>query len=145
MAKTRSTPKPNKSTATSSAPPDHLGLILAALLLMLLGWGGLYALVTTSLPRIGGELWLFFILLMIAVSSTALPFVRFLNVRFTPLDAEVPPSGVIVRQSVWIGLYVVTRAWMQIPRALTLPFAVFLALVMLSIEIFLLVRERNAR
>jgi hypothetical protein len=132
----------------SSTPPDHIGLLIAAPGMMLLGWGGLYALVTTTLPRIGGELWLFFILLLLAVTGTAIPIVRYINVRFTPLDIEVPPGGVVVRQSVWIGLFVVTCAWLQIPRALSLPMAIFLIFVLLVIEGFLrsreLAAERNA-
>lgn len=108
------------------------------------GWFGLYQLVTTSLPRIGGQLWLFFVLLQIAITGTVLPVVRYLNVRFTSIEDDVPPGGVIVRQSVWIGLFVVTCAWLQIPRALTPPLAVFVALVLLGIEIFLRSRELSA-
>jgi hypothetical protein len=126
---------------TSNTPPDHVGLLVAALLMMVGGWYGLFYLVTTSLPRIGGELWAFFVLLQIAVSGTALPIVRYLNVRLTPLNKEVPASGVIVRQSVWIGLFVVTCAWMQIPRALSLPLVIFLAIVFIVIEVFLRTRE----
>ncbi len=127
--------------SVTSTPPDHQGVLIAAVVMMIAGWFGLYQLVTTTLPRIGGELWLFFILLQIAVSGTALPFVRFLNVRFTPVDAELPPGGVIVRQSVWVGLFVVTCAWMQIPRALSLPIMFFMALVFIVIEVFLRFRE----
>ena len=111
--------------------------------MIVIGFGGLYWLIfaSGSLPRIGGELWLFFVLLLIAVSGVALPIVRYLNVRFTPLDREVPPSGVIVRQSVWIGLWVVVCAWLQIPRLLTLPIAVFTLFALLIIEGFLRNRE----
>lgn len=129
---------------TSATPPDHMGLLIAALLMMLLGWAGLYQLITSSLPRIGGELWLFFILLQIAVTGTALPLVRYLNVRFTALEDAVPPAGVIVRQSIWVGLFVVTCFWLQIPRALSLPLAGFLAFVLIVLEIFLRSRERAA-
>jgi hypothetical protein len=125
----------------SNIPSDHLGLLGASLLMMAIGWYGLYYLVMTSLPRIGGELWLFFLLLQIAVSGTALPFVRYLNVRFTPVNKEVPASGIIVRQSMWIGLFVVTCAWLQIPRALSLPLVIFIAVVFIVIEIFLRTRE----
>jgi hypothetical protein len=121
-----------------------VGLLLAAVTMMLTGWGSLYVLVTTRLPRIGGELWLFFILLLMAVTGTAIPVIRYLNVRFTPLEMEVPPGGVIVRQSVWVGLFVVTCAWMQIPRVLSLPLMLFLAVVLLVIEIFLRSRELAA-
>ena len=126
---------------TSNTPPDHVGLLVASMLLMGGGWYGLFYLVTTSLPRIGGELWVFFSLLQIAITGTALPIVRYLNVRFTPLNKDVPASGVIVRQSVWIGIFVVTCAWMQIPRALSLPLVVFLAIVFIVIEVFLRTRE----
>lgn len=130
--------------ATSSTPPDHIGLLVAALVMMGIGWLGLYQLVVTTLPRIGGELWLFFILLLMAITGTAIPIVRYINVRFTPLDVDVPPGGVIVRQSVWIGLFVVTCAWLQIPRVLSLPLAIFLAAVLIVVEIFLRSRELAA-
>lgn len=121
-------------------PPDHLGVIVAALVMMIGGWFGLYTLVTTSLPRVG-QRWLFFVLLHVAVTGTVLPFVRYLNVRFTPAAAPLPSGGVLVRQSVWIGLFVVTCAWLQIPRVLNPPIAFFVALVFVVIEVFLRSRE----
>jgi len=125
-------------------PSDHSGVLIAALVMFVFGWGGLYLLVTTQYPRLGGQLWLFFVLLNIAVTGTVLPFVRYLNVRFTPITRELPPAGVIVRQSVWIGLYVVICAWLQIPRALSVPTAFLLAVVFIVIEVFLRVRESAA-
>jgi hypothetical protein len=126
-------------------PPDHLGVLITGVALMLLGWGGLYVLVTTTVPRVGQQ-WMFFLLLQIAVTGTALPFVRYLNVRFTPVTADLPPGGVIVRQSIWIGLFALLCAWLQILRVLSLPVAFFLAVVLLGIEIFLRSREiRNER
>ncbi len=122
-------------------PPDHAGLLIASILLILVGWFGLFLLVTTNLPHIGGPLWLFFVLLHTAVTGTAIPFIRYLNVRFSSANVELPPGGVIVRQSVWLGLFVVTCAWLQIPRALSLPIAFFLALVFIVIEVFLRSRE----
>jgi hypothetical protein len=128
-------------TPPGKIPPDHTGVLIAGFLMMVGGWLGLYQLVTTSLPRIGGPLWLFFILLHIAVTGTTLPFVRYFNVRFTPIDADPPPGGVIVRQSVWVGLFVVACAWLQIPRVLSWPVAFFLALVFIVLEVFLRSRE----
>lgn len=144
MTQRRQRASRTESSKSSSHPPDHIGLLVAAVLLMLAGWGGLYYLVTTSLPRIGGELWLFFMLLQIAITGTALPIVRFFNVRFTSIDDDVPPSGVIVRQSVWVGLVIVTCAWLQIPRALTPALAAFVMLVVVGIELFLRSRELAA-
>lgn len=126
-------------------PPDHIGALIAGAIFMLLGWGGLYMLVTQTLPRVG-QRWLFFLLLQLAITGTVLPFVRYLNVRFTPITAEMPPGGVIVRQSIWIGLFVILCAWLQIPRVLNLPIAFFVGLVFVGIEVFLRSREiRNER
>jgi hypothetical protein len=116
-------------------------LLIAAVLLMLAGWGGLYFVITQLQPRIGGELWLFFACLLLAVTGTAIPFVRYINVTFTPVDAEVPPSGVIVRQSIWLALFVLMCIWLQIPRALSLPLAFFIAMVFVVVEVFLRTRE----
>jgi len=133
---------PRKSIPPNSEkmPPDHAGVLIAAAIMAVGGWAGLYVLVTTMLPRVGPR-WLFFLLLQIAVTGTILPFVRYLNVRFTPLARELPPGGVLVRQSVWGGLFVVTCAWLQIPRVLTPPIAFFIGLIFVVIEIFLRSRE----
>jgi len=126
-------------------PPDHIGVLIAGVAFMVLGWGGLYYLVANTLPRVG-QRWMFFLLLQVAITGTVLPFVRYLNVRFTPVTSDLPPGGVIVRQSIWIGLFVVLCAWLQIPRVLNLPIAFFLGLVFVVIEAFLRNREiRNER
>jgi hypothetical protein len=132
---------PSERQQTSEkTPPDHVGILIAALAMMVGGWWGVYQLVMTTLPRVGPR-WMFFVLLHVAITGTVLPFVRYLNVRFTPVMRELPPGGVIVRQSVWIGLFVVTCAWLQIPRVLSWPIAFFLALIFIVIEVFLRTRE----
>lgn len=130
----------NDNIPSGMTPPDHTGVMFASLLMMCVGWGGLYLLVTRTLPRVG-ERWQFFLLLHIAIAATALPFVRYLNLRFTPITRQPPPGGVLVRQSVWIGLFVVTCAWLQIPRVLTPTVAFFVALALIVIEVFLRSRE----
>ncbi len=124
----------------SKSPPDHTGMMIAALVMIVGGWGGLYLLVTTQIPRVG-QRWFFFVLLQVAVAGTVMPFLRYVNVRLTPETRMVPPSGVIVREAVWFGLFVVTSAWLQIPRVLTLPIMFFLALAFVVIEVFLRSRE----
>ncbi len=124
-------------------PADHAGVLLAALAMFLTGWSGLAYLVMNNPPRIGAELWLFFILLHLAVTGTTLPVVRYLNVRLTPISIDPPPGGIIVRQSIWIGLYVVIVTWLQILRSLSIPIAFFLALVFIVLEGFLRARELN--
>jgi hypothetical protein len=130
----------DRTLRTDKAPPDHTGMTIAAAIMMIVGWGGLYVLITTQVPRVG-QRWLFFLLVQVAIAGTTMPFLRYLNVRLTPLSRMIPPSGVIVRQSVWIGLFVVTCLWLQIPRVLTVPMIFFLALAFLVIELFLRSRE----
>lgn len=122
------------------APADYAGVLAGALLLMAGAWGGLYVLILSRRPFVG-ERWLFFVLLFAAAAASAMPFVRYLNLRFTPIHRTLPPGGVLIRQSVWVGLFIVTCAWLQIPRALTLPTAFFLGVAFLVIEIFLRTRE----
>lgn len=133
----------NQNPSTERIPADHLGMLLAAVVMAILSWAGLYWLVTTQQPRIGGQLWLFFLLISMAVTCTVLPFVRYFNVRLTPLHRELPPSGVIIRQSVWVGLYVAICAWLQIPRVLSLPAATLLAIAFIGVEVFLRARENS--
>lgn len=121
-------------------PPDHIGVMIAAFIMMVIGWGGLYILIDSVMPRVGPR-WLFFMLLLIATTGTILPLVRYLNARFTKSEHDLPPGGVLVRQSVWVGIFVVTCAWLQIPRVLTPPIAFFLGLVFVVIEVFLRFRE----
>ncbi|MBK8136137.1 MAG: hypothetical protein IPK52_09885 [Chloroflexi bacterium] len=126
---------------TERIPPDHVGMLAAVVVMGVLAWAGLVALILTQPPRIGGQLWLFFVLLCVAITCTILPFIRYLNVRLTPLTRDLPPSGVILRQSVWFGLFMMICAWLQIPRVLSLPMATLLALAFIGVEIFLRVRE----
>jgi hypothetical protein len=125
-------------------PSDHLGMFIAAALMGVAAWLGLYGLIFYNPPHIGGQLWLFFVLLSIAVSCTVLPLVRYFNVRLTPLDRDLPPSGVIIRQSVWVGLYVAVCAWLQIPRALSVAAATLLAIAFIGVEVFLRARENSS-
>lgn len=127
-------------SSSPRTPPDHIGVLVSAALMMIGGWGGLYWLTTTQIPRVG-QRWIFFVLLFVAVTGTAVPAVRWLNVRLTPVTRILPPGGILVRQAIWIGLYVVLAAWLRIPRSLTLPVAFFLALALIVIEIFLRSRE----
>ncbi|MFW5691844.1 MAG: hypothetical protein ACOCX3_00685 [Chloroflexota bacterium] len=139
-------PSSNRSSSGSigGLPPDHIGILVSSVVMIVIGWGGLALLISSRPPRLGAELWLFFVLLHFAVTGTVLPIVRYLNVRFTPITVELPPGGVIVRQSVWMGLLVVITAWLQILRVLSATIVFFLILIFVVLEVFLRSRERNA-
>lgn len=134
--------EPLPRSPSEKLPADHIGVLVAALVMAVSGWWGMYMLVTQTVPRVG-QRWAFFILLQIAVTGTVVPFFLFLNVRFTPVNRAIPASGVVLRQSVWLGLFVVTCAWLQIPRALTWSVVFFLVIIFTMLEFFLRLRERN--
>ncbi len=122
-----------------SSPPVR-AFLPAALVLIIVGWGGLFYLFQYTLPTVGPR-WLFFFLAVLALSGTVLPAVAFLNRRFP--SAPPATTGVILRQSIWIGIYFPTLAWLQIGRTLTPSLAILLAVGLILIEILLRLRERS--
>ena len=123
---------------TQSTPPTRI-FLPAAFLLMVAGWGGLYSLVQYTSPN-GGTRWAMFFALVLAVSGTALPVVAFLNRRF-PSTPPVNP-GVVLREAVWVGIYVPTLARLQTARLLTPALALLLACGFLLAEFSIRLRER---
>lgn len=112
---------------------------ISALILMLVGWGGLFALVRYSLPLVGFR-FLFFALIIVALTGTLLPIVYFFHRRF---PANPPAeSNVIVRQAAWFGVYGATLAWLQLGRLVTVYVILGLAGGLYAIEYFLRLRER---
>ena len=123
-----------------STSPSVKSVLPAAITLAALGWGGLVAVVILTLPTVGPR-WLFFFLGVLALTGSALPFLAFLNRRFP----SIPPatSGVILRQSLWVGIYGATLAWLQIGRVLTLPMALVLVIGLVIIEWLMRLREKS--
>jgi hypothetical protein len=111
-----------------------------ALFLILVGWGGLVTLLFYTPPTVWPR-WLFFFLGVLAGTGTALPFVAFLNLRFS--GGRAPVDAVIMRQALWIGIYFPTLAWLQIPRILTPALAAAMALGFVLIEWLLRLREQS--
>lgn len=112
----------------------------ATILLMLLGWGGMAAVLLLTAPN-GGTRWLFFFTAVLALTGSALPLTAFLNRRFP--STPPPEPQVIVRQALWLGIYFPTLAWLQIGRVLNLALALLLAIGLLLIEWLLRTRERT--
>ncbi len=112
---------------------------LSSLLLMMVGWGGLYLLVEYTLPYVWSR-WGFFLLLMIAITGTLLPIVYFFHRRF---PSEPPAeANVIVRQAMWFGVYSATLAWLQLGRLVTVYVILGLAGGLAAIEYFTRLREK---
>lgn len=126
---------------TSENPSPRLRAFLpAAVTLMIIGWGGLALVVTLTQPN-GGTRWLFFFCAVLALSGTFLPVMAYLNQRFPSLPP--PTRGVVLRQALWVGIYVPTIAWLQAGRVLTMTLALLLLGGLGLIEILLRMRERS--
>lgn len=124
---------------------EHISVATAGAILAVVGWSGVAWLVWLSgrLPTVPNR-WVFYILLQIALTGTALPFVRLLHRRFSRQRALYVRSGVMVRQAIWVGLFGTTCAWLRIPRLLSGPMAIVIALALIAIESLLRLRERMA-
>ncbi len=115
---------------------------LSALALAIVGWGGLYLVITMTLPFVWSR-WGFFALLLMALTGTALPIVYYLHKRFPtepPADANV-----IMRQAMWVGVYGATIAWLQLGRLVTLCVILGLAGGLIAAEYFIRIREKANR
>lgn len=111
-----------------------------AIVLMVVGWGGMLSTIFYFMPN-GGTRWLFFFTLLLAVTGTVLPLVAYLNRRFP----GEPPAGrlVILRQALWFGIYASSLAWLQLGRMLTPVIAMLILVGLMIIELLLRLRERS--
>ncbi len=122
------------------ASPAVSRFVPAAFILALVGWAGLLYLFFFTLPTLGPR-WLFFFLSVLALTGSFLPAVAYLNRRF---PSTPPPTPVIIlRQSLWIGIYGPTLAWLQIGRVLSPLLALLLAIGFVLVEWLLRMREKS--
>jgi len=113
---------------------------ISALILIITGWGGLYYVITQTLPYVWSR-WGFFVLSLMALTGTILPIVYFFHKRF---PNEVPTSAnVVVRQAMWFGVYGATLAWLQLGRLVTVYVILALAGGLIAIEYFIRMREKS--
>jgi hypothetical protein len=113
---------------------------LSSLVLILVGWGGLFLLINYTRPSVWPR-WGFFVLMFMAVTGTLLPIVYFFHRRFpeqTPAEADV-----IVRQAMWFGVYAATLAWLQLDHFVTVYVILGLAGGLAAIEYFIRWREKS--
>lgn len=120
--------------------PSFWSILWISLSLGLIGWGGLVFLVNLTVPTLAPR-WLFFFLLTLALSGTALPVTYFLNRRFQT-DPPIE-SSVIVREAMLVGVYGSLLAWLQMGGVLTSGLVIVLAVGILFIELLLRLSERS--
>lgn len=119
--------------------PTFRPFLPATLTMFAIGWAGLYAIITFTLPTLGPR-WAFFFLATLALTSTALPVIYFVNRRFN--IKNFPHASVIIRQALWVGVYGATLAWMQLGRVATINLAAGMAFGFVLIEVLIRMREK---
>jgi len=115
---------------------------LSALALTIIGFGGLYLIITQTLPFVPAR-WAFFVFMFMGLTGIALPIIYFLHKRF---PSEPPAqANVIMRQSFWVGVYGSTLAWLQLGKLVTLNVMLVLAGGLIAAEYFIRLREKANR
>ncbi|RMG99097.1 MAG: hypothetical protein D6706_06045 [Chloroflexi bacterium] len=79
--------------------------------------------------------------ILVMVTGLALPLVYVLNRRF---NRSEPSFLVVLRQSMWAGIWVAFCAWLQMNRALGVAIAFLVAAVLVLFEVLLQIRTRAA-
>jgi hypothetical protein len=106
-------------------------------------WVGLWSVVRLTAPSTTKGL--FFFLLFIAVTSTVMPPIAYLNARFGQHRNKRTYRVRFVRQSIWCSAFVLVIAWLQMQRVLSVTLALILMAVFILIETFLITREMPAQ
>jgi hypothetical protein len=118
--------------------PSFRPYMIPSIILASVGWIGLIILVNFSLPSLWPR-WLLFALLIMALTGTSLPATWFFNVRF-PSNPPAEPF-VLVRQSIWVGIYGATLVWLEMGRILTFGMGLAIGGGLIVIEYLIRMRE----
>jgi hypothetical protein len=121
--------------------PTFRHFLGSTLALLLVGWGGLFLMIFVfNVPPLVWARWGFFVLGLMGLTGGALPVVYLLHDRF-PGQPPAEPN-VIVRQSLWVGVYGATLAWLQLGDLVSLYVVLGLAAGLAAMEYFIRLRER---
>jgi hypothetical protein len=112
----------------------------ASLLFFLAGCAGLFYTITKTVPQIGPR-WLFFFCLVMAVAGLMMTPIFFLHIRFpsTPTVDALP----ILREAVFVGVFVAALIWLQIGRMLSPSLGLILAIALVLAEFVIRLWERS--
>ena len=83
---------------------------------------------------------------VVAATGLALPLSYYLNKRLLPPEMRhEPPSFLtVIRQALWVGLWVAFCLWLQMNRTLGVAVAALVAAVLILFEVVLQIRARAA-
>lgn len=78
---------------------------------------------------------------MVVVTGLVLPLIYYLNKRLRASD-QLPSFLLVLRQAMWVGIWVAFCVWLQMNRTLGLAVVLLVAAVLAMFEILLQVRTR---
>jgi len=119
---------------------DNKRWTLYVVLAMIASWIGLWG-VVSQLDDNGSTRTIFYVLMFVAITSTTMPALAYLNARFGKIRQKGVYRMRFIRQSVWVGICVVLIAWLQSRRVLSLLLGFILIAVFMLVETFLITRE----
>jgi len=125
---------------TLMLPNAFRRILPAAIVLFILGGGGLTLLVTTTYPVLWAR-WVFFLCLVLLFAGLTMPAIAYLHQRF--FTQNPTHERTVLRESLWLGLYVGILAWLQLGRSLNSLSALILALGLLAVEALVLTSEKS--
>lgn len=129
-----------ETTVETRRTPSFAPVFVTGVLLAVIGIAGISILVIYTRPTLAPR-WLFFFLGVLAVTGLALPLVYFFNRRF---PSKPPADGaVLLRQALWVGIYVDLLAWLQLGRVISLALIIFILAGLVGIEFLIRLRERS--
>lgn len=117
-------------------------LVGGAVAVALAAWGGLGYLVFTTPPELPYRI-AFLALLLVASVASGVPITLYLNKRFATLRQRRDQVRAL-RQSVWIGSFVVLCAWLQMGHGLTWAAALVFLGVFVLLELLCASREQGS-
>ena len=120
--------------------PDVRAYLPLTLILLVLGWGGLFLLMNFTQPTLWPR-WFFFFLLVLGVTGVVMPGVVFIYQRFP--SSRPPEQTVIVRQSLWGGIFTAVMVWISLGQVFNPTLALLGIIGIAVIETFLRMRERS--
>jgi hypothetical protein len=132
----------DRNQRLNEAESAHTSVVAVGIVMAVVGWAGLVWVVLNTVPTVQYR-WLGFGLLHLAISGTALPFVRVLNVRFSQDEGLYIKPGTLVRQAMWCGLLGAAAFWLAIPRLFSPALLVVLTITLTVIEVLLRIRENT--
>lgn len=89
-------------------------------------------------------LFAFLAALILGVVGLMIPLIYYLNKRFGP-QSKPPRFLLLLRQSMWVALWVAFCVWLQMNRAFGFAVAALVAVVFLLFEVLLQIRTRAAQ